>query len=280
MKPAGDPTGSPPVLPTRLRLSAARGSALALGLGQAHARVPTDEQLQALERNVLAALGAAGAASMMTAAARAARTTAVAHPAAGFSLGGAKIVVALAVAVGAATGVWIWRQPAPAIAPPPGASVPAVAVTAPPVPPAAVVAPPPATARTPAGHPRRAASAAVTPAASAARGVAPPAAEPAPATPTAAAHDDTTEELRLLARAQKALALDPAFALTLAHEHRRRFPSGSMDQEREVIAVNALVNLGRTGEARERAEHFAREHAGSAYAARMQSILARAAAQP
>ena len=53
-----------------------------------------------------------------------------------------------------------------------------------------------------------------------------------------------------------------------------------MDQEREVIAVNALVNLGRTGEARERAERFARDHAGSAYAARMQSILARAAAQP
>jgi hypothetical protein len=53
-----------------------------------------------------------------------------------------------------------------------------------------------------------------------------------------------------------------------------------MGEEREVIAVNALVNLGRTVEARERAERFARDHAGSAYAARMQSILARAAAQP
>jgi hypothetical protein len=271
MKPAGDPTAPP----ARLRLRAAPGSALALGLGQAHARVPTDEQLQALERNVLVALGAAGTASMMTAAAGAARTTAVAHPAAGFSLGGAKIALALAVAAGAATGVWIWRKPAPAIAPPPGASIPAVNVMAPP----AVVAPEPAISRAPAGHPRRTVSAAVTPA-SHARAVAPPAAEPAPATPTAAGRDDETEELRLLARAQKALAIDPAFALTLAHEHRRRFPTGSMDQEREVIAVNALVNLGRTAEARERAERFARDHAGSAYTARMQSILARAAAQP
>jgi len=275
MKPPGDPTAPP----ARLRLRAARDSALALGLGQAHARVPSDEQLQALQRNVLAALGAAGAASMMTAAARAARTTAVAHPAAGFSIGGAKIVLALAVAAGAATGVWIWRQPAPAIAPPPGASVPAVDVMAPPAPAAAVVAPSPAISRAPAGHSRRPLSAAVMPA-SHARGAAPPTAEPAPAPPTAAVPDDETEELRLLARAQKALALDPAFALTLAHEHRRRFPTGSMDQEREVIAVNALVNLGRTGEARERAERFARDHAGSAYTARMQSILARAAAQP
>jgi hypothetical protein len=266
MKPAGDPTVGPTAastaLPTRLRLRAAHGSALALGLNQAHARGPTDEQLQALERNVLAALGAAGAASIMTAAA--VRATTVPPSAAAFSTGAAKIVVALALAAGAGTGFWIWRQPGPAIAPPATAGVPAIAVTAPPPPPSAVVAP--AIPRAPmAGHPRRAAAVTTTPA----RG-----------TPTAGTRDDETEELRLLARAQRALALDPAFALTLAHEHQRRFPGGSMDQEREVIAVNALLNLGRAGEARERAERFARDHAGSAYATRMQSILSRAAAQP
>jgi hypothetical protein len=261
MKPAGDPMA----LPARLRLRAARGSALAMGLGQAQARVPTDEQLRALERNVLAALGATGAASILTAAARTARTGTIAHSAAGFSIGAAKIVIALALVAGAGTGFWIGRRPAPVIAPAivpvPTTSVSPAAI-APPEP--AVIALQPARPRAPAtGHIRRAITS------TAATGARAP-----------ASNDGESEELRLLARAQKALTLDPPFALTLAHEHQRRYPSGSMDQEREVIAVSALVKLGRTAEARERAERFSRDHAGSAYAARMQSILAGAAAQP
>jgi hypothetical protein len=101
----------------------------------------------------------------------------------------------------------------------------------------------------------------------------PPArADDAPAKPVGAPADDG-EELRLLSRAHSALALDPAFALTLAHEHRRRFPSGSMDQEREVIAVSALMALGRVDDARQAADRFARDHAGSAYVARIRAIV-------
>ena len=117
MKPTGDPTARLTAPPTRLRLRAARGSALALGLDQAHARGPTDEELHTLERSVLAALGTAGAAAIVTGAARAARTATLARPVAGFSIGAAKVVVALALATGAATGFWIWRQPGPASAP-------------------------------------------------------------------------------------------------------------------------------------------------------------------
>jgi len=50
-----------------------------------------------------------------------------------------------------------------------------------------------------------------------------------------------------------------------------------MDQEREVIAVTALVDLGRVPDARLRAERFAREHAGSAYVGRIQRILEKSA---
>jgi hypothetical protein len=84
---------------------------------------------------------------------------------------------------------------------------------------------------------------------------------------------DEGEELRLLARAQHVLAADPAQALALAAEHERRFPVSAMDQERDVIAVTALLGLGRSTEARRRADRFAREHPGSAYSARIRSIV-------
>ena len=83
-----------------------------------------------------------------------------------------------------------------------------------------------------------------------------PAADDAPVAKPVGTPADDSEELRLLSRAHSALALDPAFALTLAHEHRRRFPSGSMDQEREVIAVSALMALGRVDDARQAADRF------------------------
>jgi hypothetical protein len=88
------------------------------------------------------------------------------------------------------------------------------------------------------------------------------------------------DELQLLSRARRTLATDPALALTLIDQHERRFASGAMDQEREVIAVEALVRLGRLADARSRAQRFAREHAGSVYLGRMQAILSPAAGSP
>jgi hypothetical protein len=49
---------------------------------------------------------------------------------------------------------------------------------------------------------------------------------------------------------------DPARSLSVLDEHRRRFPRGQLGEEREALAVQALVALGRYDEARERAARF------------------------
>ncbi|MDH5493399.1 MAG: hypothetical protein OEY14_15710, partial [Myxococcales bacterium] len=44
-----------------------------------------------------------------------------------------------------------------------------------------------------------------------------------------------------------------------ATEHRERFPQGQLGAERELIAIEALVGLGRDAEARRRARALGRE---------------------
>jgi RNA polymerase sigma-70 factor (ECF subfamily) len=82
------------------------------------------------------------------------------------------------------------------------------------------------------------------------------------------------EELALLVRANRALVKSPALALTLADEHTRRFPASGMDQECELIAIAALVDLGQTAEAHRRAAQFTRAHPGSIYQPRIDKALA------
>jgi hypothetical protein len=85
------------------------------------------------------------------------------------------------------------------------------------------------------------------------------------------------EEYRLLRAARRALAETPARALALAEDHARRFPSGMLGQEREVIAVEALVELGRAGQASERARSFFTAYPNSPYRGRIERALGRAA---
>jgi hypothetical protein len=49
---------------------------------------------------------------------------------------------------------------------------------------------------------------------------------------------------------------DGANALEAADRHTRDFPHGQLTEEREAIAIQALVKLGRTAEARARADRF------------------------
>jgi hypothetical protein len=49
---------------------------------------------------------------------------------------------------------------------------------------------------------------------------------------------------------------EPAFALEQVARHARQFPQGRLSEEREALAVRALLALGRKGEARARAEAF------------------------
>lgn len=67
-------------------------------------------------------------------------------------------------------------------------------------------------------------------------------------------------EVALLDQARGSLATNPARALALTEEHRRRFPKGALSQEREVIAIEALKKLGRGTEAKKRGDAFSAEN--------------------
>jgi hypothetical protein len=76
---------------------------------------------------------------------------------------------------------------------------------------------------------------------------------------------DPETEIQLLQRAQQLLPHAPASALAAAEEHLRRFRGGALSQEREVIAISALVALGRKEEARLRAARFVESYPRSAH---------------
>jgi hypothetical protein len=80
-------------------------------------------------------------------------------------------------------------------------------------------------------------------------------------------------EFSLVEQAQRALAADPGRALDLTDRDARLYPSGALAQEREVIAIQALLGLGRADEARARGARFSQAFAGSAYAPRIAQLL-------
>ena len=97
------------------------------------------------------------------------------------------------------------------------------------------------------------------PAASAGLDPAAPAAGAGPPSGPAIVEPDLTvgeTESAILQRAQDALRGDPAQALALTDLHLARFPGGRLAQEREVLAVQALLGMGRAAEARARATRF------------------------
>lgn len=77
-------------------------------------------------------------------------------------------------------------------------------------------------------------------------------------------------EAELLEQARSAAKSDPARALSRANEHAARFPHGVLVQEREVLAIQALRQLGRTAEADKRAAAFAKAFPGSAFQRKLQ----------
>jgi hypothetical protein len=181
----------------------------------------------------------------------------------------AAVAAALSWAPGAALGaglgvaavlvVWVipaWLSPAPALPARPAA--PAV-VTAPPAVTAPAAAPPPpsasAVAAPPAPRPSAATSAPVA------------SAEPAPA------GDALAEEVALLDRARAALGGNPAEALALTDGHAARYPAGKLGMEREMVAIDALRRLGRTGEARARGEAMLARAQGGLYEDRVRKLL-------
>jgi hypothetical protein len=92
---------------------------------------------------------------------------------------------------------------------------------------------------------------------------------PEPAVPA----DQGPREGALLLQARRALASDPSAALALTQEHARRFPTGDLVPEREVLAIEALVGLGRRPEARARLDAFERRFPQSLHITRLERLL-------
>lgn len=88
-----------------------------------------------------------------------------------------------------------------------------------------------------------------------------------------AASNVVTSELEFLKRARSALAADPAQAYALTERCRAQYPSGELAQEREYIAISALVRLGRGSEASSRAALFRMHYPSSAYLPRLERVL-------
>jgi hypothetical protein len=170
-------------------------------------------------------------------------------------------IVAVVGAVGAAALWWPARPPAaPSPAPAPGVEAKAVAtelveppVAVPVVPQPAVREVPVPAAPKPVDKPR--------------------ARVPKPVVPNEALPSVEPEsELSLIRRAE-ALRTRPAQALQVLAEHRELYPSGALAQEREVLAIEALLRSGSRVQAEARAEALERRYPASPHLRRVRVLL-------
>lgn len=67
-------------------------------------------------------------------------------------------------------------------------------------------------------------------------------------------------------------AQSPAETLRLAEEGLSHYPHGVFGQEREILAIRALVKLGRRGEAATRARAFVERHPESPYSEELRAL--------
>jgi hypothetical protein len=93
--------------------------------------------------------------------------------------------------------------------------------------------------------------------------------------PRVAETPSTLDEVTLLERAEDALATSPAHALALCDQDASLFPRGLLRQEAEVIAIDALVRLGRHAEADARAASFRKAYPTSTHQRRIDMLLGR-----
>jgi hypothetical protein len=107
---------------------------------------------------------------------------------------------------------------------------------------------------------------------------APPAIDAAPvrSAPPRTAEEALAEEARILGRAQSALGRgDARRALRWIDRHARSFKSGALAEERERLAVEALLRLDRRADAEARAARFHRRYPRSVQGPRIRELLAR-----
>ncbi|WP_437513248.1 tetratricopeptide repeat protein [Sorangium sp. So ce1099] len=96
-------------------------------------------------------------------------------------------------------------------------------------------------------------------------------AAPAPAAPIDS--DALLRESNLIDRARAAATQNPEAALAAVGEHQREFPAGRLAEEREYVAIRALMRLGRVDEARARADAFLARYPSTSYADRVRRAV-------
>jgi hypothetical protein len=94
-------------------------------------------------------------------------------------------------------------------------------------------------------------------------GARPPAA--APAAPLAAEALARFDEAHLMDRLRRAAGTDPALAIQLAREGKRRFPDSPDAPERASILIHTLANQGQSREARGEAEYMVNHYPDSSW---------------
>ncbi len=88
-----------------------------------------------------------------------------------------------------------------------------------------------------------------------------------------AATSAPSDELAILEAASRALEASPDKTLALTDEHMKRFRAPKFAQERERLAVVALVRLGRREEAKRRADAFEATFPESAHLTRVRELV-------
>lgn len=269
----GPALGTKAILPNKITASAV-ASAKAAGIGSA-AKLGVLTAASAAKLGVLAAVAMGLSTAVYVEVHRSPlpstaprRGAAVAAPVRPFSAVSATAPLSQPAAAPPPTPLAPRPQPlAPALAPAPHSALgPAMGFIAPPSPgagSAAVLALAPTSASEPVLAPTAATATALAPV----EPLIQPAPNPVPA------NSPNVSELMLLERAADVLRANPAAALALADQHATRFASGDLAQEREVIAIEALVRLNRRDDARARASRFFTAFPSSAHRLRVHALL-------
>jgi hypothetical protein len=90
---------------------------------------------------------------------------------------------------------------------------------------------------------------------------------------TSSAEPAPASEVSLLRSAQVALQSRPREAFQLTQQHRRLYPAGEFAQERDALAIQALMRAGETEQARELAQAFIRAYPSSPHAHRFREAM-------
>lgn len=83
----------------------------------------------------------------------------------------------------------------------------------------------------------------------------------------------TISEVELLRSAQQALRARPREAFQLTEQHRQLYPTGEFAQERDALAIQALLRAGETEMARDLAVSFIKAHPSSPHAHRFREAM-------